>query len=1810
MNLRLQPLSLLLSFFLIYSCSGRKQEAEDTSEVKYSEEVAKVISHITAGRVLPTSTITITFIEPVVKQEELLKEIDNPFSFSPSISGSAKWVEKNKLEFKPEKPLSPRVNYTGSVDVAALSEDFKGIEVNLKFYVEGMELNSFKAELELENPSNPQKLIYKGKIAFSQNVSLQAIQDAASFSDIGLNWNQETDKSFSFVSGTILRQSETKKYTFKLNGKALNLLESLEKYVEVVPLEKIKLTKIDKDEQGKTPKLMLQFSDQLDLNQDLNGFVSITPETNFKIQQLGKYLILDGDFKFGNEYEISIKSGLKSKWGSKTDQPISEKVKFSDIQPQVEFSSNGIFLPTSNNKRVQFLTTNVKRVHVEIKKVFDENVDAFFRNENLNSAKNRNSEFKQSYVSSVGAIIYNQTLEIGDSKNEWLLHELALDNVFKDYSNGLYLIRINFNPRDILVPIKGSELGHIQKNGQIYKPITISDIGLIAKRFDNNQRYQIYTTDLKTGKPLSGVKVSSANYSSTHDTGTTNESGRVVLTGRRGDYIRAEKGGQISIINPNSMEWNKSGFDVGGVSSRDLETRAFTYTERGVYRPGDSINMSCIIRHNTSQSVSNAPADLMLYNPEGTLVHEQTQKNAVDGFYNFSFGTDQNDPTGNWSAQIRTGNKRFYHTLKIETVVANRIKVKVTPALKKLLPENRQLQLEIESKYLFGASAKGLAYESEVEVFEVHSAFPKFQEFSFFNQYIDFQNIKSKINEGNLDQNGNATITWNVPYLSQAPSPLKAKITATVQEEGGRPNNAWTFVDLHPFSHYVGIKNTYSYVKLNSKNNIPVVVVNHDGEAAAGRELIYRIYRNDSYWWYQYNSFRDFKLRYKTDKHSHLIEDGVVTSGKPHATVPFQPAQSGQYLIEVQDAVSGHISSVFMSAYPYGGIPSGDQNAGTLMLKSEKESYEVGDEATISFPSPKQGNVLLTVEKADRIILSKWIDPTDAEDMKVKLEITRAMVPNAYVTVTVLQTHSQTVNDRPIRMFGILPIDVIDPGTKQELVIKMPDELKPKQGFDVEISALDGKQTQFTIAIVDEGLLDLTNFQTPNPWKEFFKKVRLEVETFDMFAFVIGANESDVFKTFSIGGDEDYRESQLDPFKKKKRFKPVCMFQGPLKTDSQGKAKVHFEMPNYIGSVRVMVVGASGNTYSSTEKTVTVKSDLVVQPTIPRALKPGDEFTIPVNVFATKGNIGKVNLTIDTEGPLEVVGSRSIPHTFVKEDDKLFYFKVKVKPAVGQAKITITCSGSGVTSSYDADVPVSPSAARIYEKAEKIIKPGETISLDLPTLGIDGTNNARLSLSVFPNMDFTHRLQYLIRYPYGCIEQTTSSVYPQLALKDLLGGDTFRQKEIDKNINDGISRLRTFQLGDGGFSYWPGGQEASEWGSNYATQFLIEARKQGYVVPDNMYDEAIRYLDRQSRRTSDEEKQIMTRINRCYVLALGGKAPINEMNLLKQNHYAKMNSVQQWQLVACYKLAGAVDKVQDLIGKISTEVKEYNEFSHTYGSRHRDLGIILRCLVILERKNDAALMAKYVAEVLSNNNWYSTQTVGQMLLGIGAYFDYAGIKVNSDLIIEGEVILPNGKKEVIKSVNKYALYINEGYGNELKLKLNSDVDVSQLYVTVSSNGVPLTDNTKEVNKNIALETKWYNEDGEIINIAQINQGETFYGHFRVKNTSVVPRIDEVALVQLLPSGWEIENMRLTNEVLPVWMSSWKTGKEEYLDIRDDRIMWFFDLYNSQALDFVVKINAITQGKYQLPGARCEAMYNADYVATKESKTVEVVKKSN
>lgn len=1809
-SLTLSALFMFSVIAILPSCKEKKQKFD--SNIVYSEQLAKEISHVTSGEVRFDDPIQVIFNNPVVEESDIDSSPADVFSFSPKLSGAAKWVSTSVLVFTPDEPLPLRKNFEGKLNLQKLSSDFKEREMEelvFSFRVIGREIKGFNASLELVDRDNPRLLVYRGTVFFSEKTSLEAVKEAATIQgddNVNLVWSQVDDWNYKFTTTDITRTNKNKKFKLTINRKPLDLENTFTESFSVSPLEVMMVSSLKGDETGRSPRIRIDFSDELDMDQDIEGLISISPTVNFSIKKLGKTIILDGGFTFGNDYSVTLRKGIRSRWGTKTDAAATHKVQFADMQPRLEFASEGFILPSSNRSKVQFYTVNLKQVHLQVKKVNTTHIGQFVKSQQLTSTRTRNKNFSDYYSSTVGTIVKSQTIDIASKNNEWLLNELDLSHLFNQYDDGLFLISLNFTPEDISLPIRGDVLEYIYENGQIYKPIFLSNIGITLKSGSGN--HKVFATDIITGKPMSGVAISLLDWSGElQNTLVTNSQGEATFRNDYFYYVMAEKGKQITVLNKDEMRWSTSGFDVGGMHDDYYNMKGFIYTERGVYRPGDTINLGFIVRNPNNTFPNNHPVNISVSDPNYNTVFTKTSSQAEDGYYVFRFSTDEKAPTGNYNVRINAGGAWFYHDLKIETVVADQLNVRVNPHKKSIVWTDETIDFDLEVNYLFGAPAANLKAEVSIELHPYTITFPKYAEYLFKRFDVDFSPITQNVQKSELDSEGKLSGSWKIPSLGIVPSALKAKVIAKVIEKGGQTNEGWNALNMHVYPGYVGIKDPsgYGYYGSGKEIKFPVVILDENGNPQKGKEVEYTVYRNDKQWWYHYDSRRDYRLKYKEDNQTFMEVSGKVTLKDGTGFIAFTPSNNGEYLIEVSDGGNGHSTSLFFSAYAYGGTRGSELNEGTLALKTDKAKYQSSEKAKVILPNPKQGNVLVTVEQKNQILSWFWASPNAISDeMTIDIPLNKRMAPNVYVTVSVIQPHDQTQNDRPIRMFGIIPIMIEDESTKIGFTIETDATLTPNKEFEVRISNTNQKKTQFTIAVVDEGLLSLTQFRTPNPWAEFYKKVGLYVQTYDVFSHVMSANKGDVFQTFSIGGadDMDYRSSQLDPIKGEQRFRPVSMFKGPLTTDDKGKAKVKFRMPNYNGAVRIMVVGAQEGSYGSAEKTVPVRSDIIMQPSLPRILKPGDEFTVPVALFRLNPDISSARFTLATQGPIEVIGSSSVNVDFAGKDELSISFKLKVKNAVGQAKIELTGVADGFQTKSETYIKVVPSATRKYDSATKKVAKGQTQTFDVPMVGIEGTNYASLDLSVFPNMDFDHRLKWLINYPFGCIEQVVSTLFPQLYLKEMGYFDKKEVEEINRNINEGIARLQGYILNNGGFSYWPGTGEEHMWASNYATHFLVEARKLGYAVPDHLYDKAIQRLNSLARQHSGD---LTTRVNRVFILSLAKEQPMAEMNLMMESNISLMKSVDKWMLAASYHMAGAENIRSKILASSTTQTQEYDPFSYNFGSKYRDDAVILYAATLMGQKETAELMAKGIAKTLSSREYLSTQSSGYMLLSLSKYFESIGLSAVSGSRVSGTVKMGDGQVVSFDSDGRVTIPVTNSLNKRIEVTLSANAKVDEIYAVLSWNGVPAKDEDKDFEKNLNLKVSWYDEDGRIISPNSLKQGATFYGRFSAKNTSAVSKVTELALTQILPSGWQIENIRLSGNLLPEWTKGWNLNKENYMDLRDDRVMWFFDLNGSETLDFVVKLNCVVPGEFWLPSTLIEAMYSSDFKATTQGTKVYV-----
>jgi uncharacterized protein YfaS (alpha-2-macroglobulin family) len=922
-------------------------------------------------------------------------------------------------------------------------------------------------------------------------------------------------------------------------------------------------------------------------------------------------------------------------------------------------------------------------------------------------------------------------------------------------------------------------------------------------------------------------------------------------------------------------------------------------------------------------------------------------------------------------------------------------------------------------------------------------------------------------------------------------------------------------------------------------------------------------------------------------------------NGRGTFQLSFSNEEWGTYFISVKDKESKHSTGV-MSYFdwPYNEgrrNADGSESANMLSFKTDKDNYKPGEKLVITIPSAKGSRAIVSIENGTKV-LSVTEHTCDDQQTTIKLDVTKEMQPNAYVYVTLLQPHGITQNDLPIRMYGVVPFTVTSPESHLYPQIKIPDEIKPEANYEVTVSEKDGREMAYTLAIVDEGLLDLTRFRTPEPWKAFNAREALGVSTWDMYNYVVGAYGGRIEQLFSIGGDDALNKG---PKAIVNRFKPVVQFDGPFLLKKGEKQRHTYTMPNYNGRVKVMVVAGNGEAYGHADKSVFVRKPVMLLGTLPRVIGVGEEMVVPATVFATENGVGDVTVSISCSGNMEVMGAATQQLNFTNIGDKQASFRIKVKDQPGAGRVTITASGKGDKSVYTTDIEIRSVSRPQVKVLPVTLEAGKSWKETVKLPGTEGTNSLTLEMSDVPPLNLSSRLSYLIGYPHGCVEQITSKGFPQLYVGEFAALTKQQQNTTENAVKEVIRRLRSYQTVDGAFSYWPGGTSSNGWGTVYATHFLLSAETKGYLVPDGMKRNVLNNLRRVARdwkpvTTYYSRSEEMTQAYRLYVLALGQAPEVGAMNRLKENK--SLAPMSRWLLASAYALVGRTDVAKDLIGK-TTEVKtDYSDYDLTFGSDLRDQAIRLMTLTLLGDGKEAAVLTRDISKVLSSDDWLSTQSTAFALVSLSEYM--GKYKVSGTMDFSYACAGKSDKVSTTKNIWTEVLLDKAGTSASVELK---NTGKSTLFARVITEGIPAQGKEEAYANGISLAVSYTDQDGRAVNVADLPQGTNFIAVVTVKNPTA-RGINNVVLTEIFPAGWEILNTRFLNE----GATDNKTIGVNYQDIRDDKVYSYID-YLPSGRQVTVKINlcAVYPGRFYLPPVYCEAMYDNLTRANTEGKEVVV-----
>ena len=1018
---------------------------------------------------------------------------------------------------------------------------------------------------------------------------------------------------------------------------------------------------------------------------------------------------------------------------------------------------------------------------------------------------------------------------------------------------------------------------------------------------------------------------------------------------------------------------------------------------------------------------------------------------------------------------------------------------------------------------------------------------------------------------------------------------LLANLVTRVYEESGDFSIDADRMLYSPYRRYAGIKSPQKdKEQLNTGANYTYEVASVDylGKPQANTELDVKVYKVYWYWWWDSNS--SGLANYVSDSYNKPVKTFAIRTdgdGRGMFQLSFPDKEWGTYFISVKDKESKHSTGV-MSYFdwPYNEgrrNTDGSESATMLSFKTDKDSYTPGEKMVVTFPSTKGSRAIISIENGVRV-LSLTEHTCEDKQTTVRLDVTKDMQPNAYVYITLLQPHGITKNDLPIRLYGVVPFTVTSPESHLTPVIQSPAELKPDASYTVSVSEKNGKEMAYTLAIVDEGLLDLTRFRTPEPWKAFNAREALGVNTWDLYNYVVGAYGGRIEQLFSIGGDDALNKG---PKAIVNRFKPVVRFDGPFLLKKGKTARHTYQMPNYNGRVKIMVVAGNGEAYGHADKSVMVRKPVMLLGTLPRVIGVGEEMVVPATVFATEDGVGAVNVSIACSSNMEVVGEATRSLSFERKGDQQASFLIRVKKNPGIGKVTITATGKGDKSVYETELEIRTVRRPQVKVTAATLEAGKSWKETVAMPGATGTNQLTLEVSDIAPVNVSSRLSYLLGYPHGCLEQITSKGFPQLYISSFTDLTLQQAKSTEEAVKEVIRRLRSYQTVDGAFAYWPGGTSSNGWGTVYATHFLLEASKKGYLVPEAMKQSVLNNLRRVARNWKPATSYYMdseetTQAYRLYVLALAGSPEMGAMNRLKE--MKDLTSMSRWSLASAYALVGREDVAQDLISKTTALPSGYSEYDETFGSDVRDQSIQLMTLCLLDKGKEAATLVEELSKQLSSDDWLSTQSTAFALVALSDYL--AKYRVDGAMDFTYACGGKDGQVKTDKNIWSETLLDKAGTSASVELK---NTGKSTLFARIITEGIPEQGEEKAYANGVSLAVSYVDLNGSPVNVAQLEQGTNFSAVVTVKNPSA-RGYNNLVLSEIFPAGWEILNTRFLNESVTDSLSA----GVNYQDIRDDRVYSYIDRLPAGS-QVTVKINlcAVYPGRFYLPPVYCEAMYD-------------------
>ena len=1549
----------------------------------------------------------------------------------------------------------------------------------------------------------------------------------------------------------------------------------------------------------------------IDTAQLKNNIDISPPVRNLQVYPRRRGFAVIADFSHGN-HNITIPAGITTQDGGGLLDTVINPVLIPYRSTSLRFHSTGRYMPVDGWTNIHFQHRNVDDVELTVRSVTKSNLHHWVQDGNEDVQKQE------------GKLLLKKTIAVDNTPDKMMRSTINLKEQIPKREAGIYQVSVK-DP-------KSNSVSHLT--------VQVTDMNLITKRYpldDGAEMVATWVLNARTNEPISNVDMSIVSTSGeTTSTCTSDSTGHCSFTIPKDDLnnnvfaLYAEQTStdgnpELAYLVFDTLSIDLGLYDASGSTGSNKEYRIAAHTDRGAYRPGDTVQLFGLLREkdNTAPEAG-LPVHLTIKDGRGQIVKEKTINTNAAGVFNYTLDLSDHANTGTWTAEwfVKGGKKSDYlgeqrSNFKVENLVPERLAVQAKFADKDVLG-GASLKGTIDARYLFGKSAEGAEFQVRCDV-ESTPFSPRSNSNYTYGSRSAFENFYLGTIKGTLDTDGKGIFECpNADRLTGLPGMATVVASVDVMESGsGRSTKRASRLKVHPTKLYLGLQIGVDADELQPNVEYPVggIVVDWNGTrqnslAAVDVQLSEVDY---SYNW----TYNEEAQRYEVSKKR--FELPLNKQQVPVLKGLFQFTVRGdrdveEYRIRAQSDTSItflDLSRDYNYWYSRSQVQTPDPFRPDNLDIQVPGSMNLTETITATTIASYPGKILWTVEN-DGIIRQEWADVEAAGEIRWQFSLAGQPFQNTIYVSALLVKDAHSDSDlayMPSRAFGTQPIKVRSKSFNHTLTIDAPTEVQANTDMTINLDlggAVD-KDTVAMIAVVDEGLLSLTNFQTPDPSNALFPKMPLDVHTAETIGWGISSPALD---SAPAGGGSDEGNAR----RKAKVVKPVALWSGIVDVDSSGKTSQTFSIPQYSGSVRVMAWTASPTRFASGDENVLVRDPLTMQATLPRFLTEGDIFDVPVFLTNLSGKEQKVTLSMDAKSSIpfgrteaieaktvQFLGKDETTFTIKPDEQKVLVFKAKALAESGFATFTVLAKNAdgSLMSKEDLEVPFGSRkpTERTFQTLElsSVLNANLNGTVDLePYLAGWSVEDTTIWSTNNPYSESLVRVRDLIRYPYGCVEQTSSSLRPLLSAADILRSvdpAAVSKQPIEQMVQAGVDRLASMQTSDGGIGYWPGARESHPWGTAYATHVLLDAKDTGHPVLESLLDGAIDYLDRMTNGSLDYGYYSYylptSKPYAHYLLARVGRGkPVAIRALLENN--TNRNYESEFMLKTALYLSGDRTYENELrtLNKRNNLTAGYDHWSFRNKMRSQAMLLALHQEMFGNTEKDGATLAYEIHNSILQyrNRYVSTQVMGWSTFALAQ-------RVLGDTTWKAPTINQNMKTltETHSSTgNKtWSVWDTERKGDALSLKGNG----SNGFLIISTEGIRSGGEHTFGDNGIQITRSYRNMDGSVFNPETQQLGDEVVVVLTLTNQSN-KNLHELAVVDRIPAGWEIQNPNLRDGGSTLTgFTTTETWTSDYLSIQDNQIEIFGDIPRGKSKSIVYVARATTSGTFTIPPVSAEAMYD-------------------